>query len=98
MEVPAKAQSRDERLCGGGEEVALLGTWLEFCCCCCCCCCVWPRGVSMRISTKRRWLDVRTSVDVGSERSPSGSHWMKARADMFGGIAVAGCFLLSRGK
>lgn len=45
----------------------------------------------MRMSTKRRWLDVRTIVDVGSERSPSGSHWMKARADIFGGIAVAGC-------
>lgn len=38
------------------------------------------------MSTKRRWEDVTTRVDVGSERVPSGSHWMKAREEMFGGI------------
>jgi len=37
------------------------------------------------MSTKWRWVEVRTIVDVGSEGG-LGSHWMKARVEMEGGI------------
>lgn len=44
----------------------------------------------IRISTKNLSLDVRTSVDVGSD-GRSGSHWMKARVEMLGGdVFVSG--------
>lgn len=51
----------------------------------------------MRMSTKNFCLDVRTSVDVGSDGG-SGSHWMKARVEMLGGAVAAAGWLGGGGR
>lgn len=55
-----------------------------------------PASFKIRMSTKNLSLDVRTSVDVGSDGG-SGSHWMKARVEMLGGddVFVSGLLRLA---